>query len=316
MQMPEIQGISHWFHTKKPLSREELKGRVVLIDFWAYSCVNCLRTIPYLKSWYKKYRLAGLEIIGIHTPEFEFEKDPKNVERAIRQFQIAYPVAMDNEFITWNNFANRYWPAHYFVDKEGVIRATHFGEGDYDRSEKIIQDLLGGPGPGKAPSENSPQASAVELSKIGTPEIYLGYARISHFGSAEDIFPGTPEKYSLPQEVLFNRFYLTGEWTIARESARLESPQGKILLRYRASRANLVMRGPDPGLRAIVRLDGKPVPEKWRGADIKTETGQTFSLIREAKMYNFIDAGSEYGEHLLELELQGSQAEAYAFTFG
>jgi thiol-disulfide isomerase/thioredoxin len=211
--MPELAGASHWINSA-PLTRESLKGNVVLVDFWTYSCINCLRALPYVRNWAKKYSSAGLVVIGIHSPEFAFERDESNVERAVRELNIQYPVANDSEHAIWDAFANRYWPAHYFIDIRGHIRYSHFGEGDYGESELLLQRLLAERN-GKIPrAEGIPQAAGVEapasVGDIQSHETYTGNDRQENMASPEEVIEGRPVKYTVPQNLALNKWALRG----------------------------------------------------------------------------------------------------------
>lgn len=288
---PELILGGTWFNSE-PLSIKSLRGQVVLVDFWTYTCINCIRTLPYLKAWHTKYSSKGLTIIGVHTPEFAFEKNPDNVARAIKDFGIEYPVMQDNDYATWNAYANRYWPAKYLVDKNGKIRYTHFGEGDYDETEKVIQELLGQTGP-----IDNPQYHI----SARTPETYLGNWRIANIASPEEIVQDVATLYSIPPKLARNTFALGGTWTVGYEYA-MPATGAKLVFRFDAADVFLVMRpktGASSG-RVRVTLDGDFVKEVNVDAD---------------KLYTLIELPIA-GEHLLELEFLDTTLELYAFTFG
>ena len=313
--MPEFTGIEAWLNAD-PQTAAGLKGKVVLVDFWTYSCINCIRTLPYVTSWQKKYEGKGFTVIGVHTPEFAFEKDAKNVARAIAQYGITYPVALDNGYGTWNAYANHYWPAHYLFDAQGRLRETHFGEGGYDETEKAIQALLAEAG--QEASMPITEAAMPEFGKIRTPETYLGYGRSEFLASPETVRRDAPRTYSAVPPFALNRYYLSGEWRVEEERA-VPSKDARLFYRYDASAANLVMGadGEGPALRVEVKLDGKPVPDALRGADLNFgEDGSTYLLVRPQKLYEIVNAGAAYGEHLLELDFPEPGTAAYAFTFG
>ncbi len=301
--MPEFEGIAAWLNSG-PISETELRGKVVLIDFWTYSCINCIRTLPYVTAWHEKYKDRDFVLIGVHTPEFAFEKDEGNVRDAIERHGIEYPVALDNDFKTWDAYANRYWPAHYLFDAQGFLRHYHFGEGEYDVMEMAIQELLREAGdrsllmPPKTPGD----ANDPDFKRIGTPETYLGYDRMEYLASPEPVARDAVQAYSVSDDPKLNVFYFGGTWKVEPERAIPSSPGAKIVYRYKAATANLVMGplGPTPA-RVTVIVDGKPV---------KTLT------IDEHKLYELFDDGGAYGEHLLELIFEDTNVAAYAFTFG
>jgi len=218
-EAPELAGIDGWINSE-PLTLEELRGKVVLVDFWTYTCINCIRTFPHITAWYEKYKDNGFVLLGIHSPEFRFEKEKENVEREARKNNLTYPIALDNDMKTWNAFANRYWPAKYLLDVEGNIRYIHFGEGRYEETEKAIQQLLleAGHLSVNEVTEVKEAAMGVDIGKIGTPEIYLGYLRINNLGNKDEgVLPGTTHTFSEVKSVEENRFYFVGDWKIERE---------------------------------------------------------------------------------------------------
>lgn len=298
--MPEFQGIEAWLNSS-PLTQEELRGKVVMIDFWTYSCINCIRTLPYVTSWYDKYEDDGFVIIGVHTPEFAFEKERENVEEAIAEHGIRYPVAQDNDYDTWDAYNNRYWPAHYLFDAEGRLRYTHFGEGEYDKTESNIVALL--KEAGYDPDEEMTEVGDLpDFRRIGTPETYLGYWRMEGNGNAEPLLRDEPQVYTVPEEPEFNRFYFQGQWSVMRQHSQLESEGGAIVYRYRASNVNLVMGSSsgDPVL-ARVYIDGE-------------EMG-VFNVLEET-LYELHSTPGSYDEHVLRIEFLDPGVEVYAFTFG
>ena len=291
---PELAGISEWFNSG-PLTLESLRGKVVLVDFWTYSCINCLRTTPYLKRWDATYRDAGLVIVGVHTPEFAFERDPDNVRAAIADLGIEYPVALDPDYETWEAWGNRYWPAKYFVDRRGHVRFAHFGEGAYEESEAVIRRLLAEPG--LPPSVSS---SLADRTPDGpqTPETYLGYARLERIvGSPIRI--DEEAAYELPDFVPDNAFALGGRWTIERE--RAVAGQGASLrLRYLGEHVYLVLGAPPGGGIVDVAVDGEHVRTV---------------VVEEHKLYELAAIGGEPAYRTLDLRFTPG-VEAYAFTFG
>lgn len=315
--MPEFTGIEAWLNSE-PLTAAGLKGKVVLIDFWTYSCINCIRTLPYVTSWHDKYVDKGFTVVGVHTPEFAFEKEEENVRDAVVRHDIAYPVALDNGYGTWNAYSNRYWPAHYLFDALGRLRYVHFGEGKYDETERAIQALLAeaGTDAGGALTE---LGDGPAFAKIGSPETYLGYGRMELLASPEDVARDRPQAYTAPEPYALNRFSFRGTWTVEDERA-VPAAGAALFYRYRSAVANLVLANMDadgPALRVDVRLDGKPVPETLRGADLNVgEDGSTYLLVKDERLYEIVDAGDDYRERLLELSFPEPGTAAYAFTFG
>ena len=315
-EMPSLEPLGPWINSE-PLTREELRGKVVLIDFWTYSCINCLRSIPYVKAWYDKYRDDGLVVIGIHAPEFAFERDPANVRRAVADLGITYPVALDNKFAVWGALGNRYWPAHYFIDANGRIRYHHFGEGDYGRSEQVIRQLLreAGNAPGEQgmvrPSATGAEAAAA-WSQIRSRETYVGYRRAENFVSPGGFLRDREKDYDHAPLAL-NDWSLAGEWTVGPQSARLESAPGSIAFRFQARDLHLVL-GSASGkpVRFRVLLDGKP-PGTDAGADVEPDgTG----VVREERLYQLIRQKGPVGEREFTIEFLDPGVEAFAFTFG
>ncbi|MEK7543517.1 MAG: cytochrome c biogenesis protein DipZ [Patescibacteria group bacterium] len=301
-----------WFNVpsgQQSLSIKSLRGQVVLIDFWTYTCINCIRTLPYLKSWHDKYKDKGLTIIGIHTPEFEFEKNPDNVSRAIRDFGITYPVMQDNDFATWNAYANHYWPAKYLVDKNGKIRYTHFGEGDYDETETKIQELLKESG---TLTQEMPVDNPTYQIQARTPETYLGNWRIANIASPERIRQDVLTSYSIPGNLSGNSFAFGGAWTVGYEYAR-PTTGGKLSFRFDAKDVFLVMRPTTQGVTGSFRvlLDGKSVSVDIAGEDVRDGVVH----VDRDRLYTLIKLTSG-GEHTLELQFLDGNNELYAFTFG
>lgn len=300
---PELIPGGVWFNSE-PLTLAELKGRVVIIDFWTYSCINCQRTLPYLRQWYEKYRDKGLVIIGVHSPEFEFEKNPKNVQQAITDFGLTYPIMQDNDFATWKAYNNHYWPAKYFIDKEGQIRHTHFGEGEYDESEKVIQELLKEAGAQDITSEIDNPTYQI-TSK--TPETYLGYERMQNFASPEDITQNALATYTTPTNLGKNQVSFEGSWNVMGEYA---NPQqgAKLLLNFDAKEVFLVMRSKSTSTRVKVYLDGKL-------QNFGDDNKNGIVTVDTDRLYKLINLPTP-GRHILRLEFEDSNVELYAFTFG
>jgi thiol-disulfide isomerase/thioredoxin len=290
----------------------------VLVDFWTYTCINWLRTLPYLRAWAQKYR-EGLILIGVHTPEFAFEQDLDNVRRAVRQMRIEYPVVIDNDYAIWRAFRNQYWPALYFIDPGGRIRERHFGEGEYDRSEKNIQRLLAdagvaGPRDGLVSTAGDGLEAAADWGNLRSPETYVGYDRMQNFSSRGGADPDRRRDYSAPGRLALNEWALAGQWTVGRQATVLSSPTGRIVHRFHARDLHLVM-GPsrrDSEVRFRVSIDGKP-PGPARGLDVD-ESGN--GRIVEQRLYQLIRQPGPIADRTFEIEFLDAGAEAFAFTFG
>jgi len=316
--MPSLAGAIAWLNSP-PLSAESLRGKVVLIDFWTYSCINCLRELPYVKAWAQKYGPAGLVIIGVHTPEFAFERVVGNVQKAIKDLGVTYPVAVDSDYKIWGAFNNQYWPALYFIDGTGTIRHHHFGEGEYDESERIIKQLLKENGAtdvtaGLAQvSAQGVQAPASNMYQI-SPETYVGYARAEHFSSPQSVARDQPARYSVPATLSADQWALAGTWTVSSEDAVLQQPHGKIVYRFNGRDLHLVL-GPAQDGQAIhfkVRLDGAD-PGANKGADIAPDGS---GVVTEQRLYQLIRLAQPGAEHTVEIDFLDSGVEAFAFTFG
>jgi cytochrome c biogenesis protein CcdA/thiol-disulfide isomerase/thioredoxin len=305
---PEFVGNERWFNTPgdRPLSLAGLRGRVVLVDFWTYSCINCLRTLPYLKAWDAKYRRDGLTIVGVHTPEFPFEREAGNVETAIAENGIRYPVAQDNEQATWNAYGNQYWPAEYFVDAQGRVRYVHFGEGEYGEKEKVIRELLAAAGKTVNGGETRVQAVAPSAT-VTTPETYLGAARAERFANPM-LSPGSHD-FSAPTSLPANEFAYHGRWNIALDSATAEAG-ASLDLNFGARRVYLVLGSPGRARGVEVRLDGRPISGADAGSDVH---GGTVNVTGQ-RLYELVDL-PRVGHHVLTLEPEAGVA-GYAFTFG
>jgi thiol-disulfide isomerase/thioredoxin len=287
---PEFAGVDNWLNSS-PLTMKELRGKVVLIDFWTYSCINCLRTLPYVNKWYDTYKDKGFVVIGIHTPEFAFERVTKNVQTAIQRFGIKYPVAQDNEYKMWQAYDNHYWPADFLVDQKGKIVSVHFGEGDYDKTEDEIRKLL---------AMNSPVAedNGPDLSKIGSPEMYFGTLRLEDLASPEEPSHAN-EAYSAPKNLPLNKFALVGDWTIGPEYATLVKDGGAVHLHFESGKVHMVASSTAP-VTVSITVDGKAEPPV---------------TIQGSQLYTLFDS-TDYGEHELELDIPKAGLNAYTFTFG
>ncbi len=285
--LPPLDGLGPWFNSP-PLTREQLKGKVVVIDFWTYSCINCLRSLPYIKAWDAKYRKDGLVIIGVHAPEFAFEREPANVAKAIKDLGVTYPVALDNRYVLWNALKNNYWPAHYFVDAQGRVRYHHFGEGEYAMSERVIRQLLAEAGHAPAGTMTSVAAegaqAAADLSDVQSPETYVGYARADRFVSPGGQLRDGAKSYA-PAPLALNDWFLQGSWQVGRQSALALAPHTAISFRFHARDLHLVL-GPGSGrpVRFRVTLDGQ-APGADRGADIAANGSGT---VTEQRLYQLI----------------------------
>jgi methionine-S-sulfoxide reductase len=316
--MPELAGTTGWLNSK-PLSRASLRGKVVVLDFWTYSCINCLRALPYVNAWYDHYKDSGLVIVGVHSPEFEFEKDTDNVRKAVEKFAIKYPVALDSNMIVWKAFNNRFWPAHYFVDAQGRIRGHHFGEGKYARSERIIRQLLTEAGAKNLPDPLNDAAgqgvsAAADSANVSSPETYLGFARAENFLSPGSFARDSVKSYALPARLSLNQWALSGRWKVSKEKSVLDLPPGRVVFRFRARDLHLVL-GPGTERKPVrfrVLLDGKP-PGADHGMDID-EAGN--GTVREQRLYQLIRQKGAVGEHEFTIEFLDGNVEAYSFTFG
>lgn len=302
---PDFISGGEWFNSN-PLTISSLKGKVVLVDFWTYTCINCQRTLPYLKDWYEKYKDDGLVVVGVHTPEFEFEKNAENVGEAIKDFKLKYPIVQDNNYATWNAYSNRYWPAKYLVDKDGFIRYFHFGEGDYDLTEKAIQDLLG-----DTAAAQTIDNSGYEIESK-TPELYLGYSRIQYLSSPEEIQKDKSALYSSPQTQDESTFSYQGAWIIGEEYSMPEKGS-KLILNFDARNVFLVMRPKEKDVSGNIslKLNGKPVPNTVQGEDVIKGTVQ----VTKDKLYKLIRL-EKAEKSLLEIEFLDNNIQVFAFTFG
>jgi len=316
-EMPPLSGAVKWLNSP-PLTREELRGHVVLVDFWTYSCINCLRSIPYVRAWAEKYRDQGLVVIGVHSPEFAFEKDIGNVKDAVADLDINYPVAIDNRYAIWKAFQNHYWPAHYFVDAQGRIRHHHFGEGEYDESERIIRELLAEAGQtdlsaGLATVSATGVEAASDRLDVRSPETYIGYNRAEHFMSPGGAVEDLPHEYSVGRPRL-NEWGLSGNWTIGGEHATLNSNEGSIVFRFHARDLHLVL-GPPPSGNSVqfrVTIDGK-APGNDHGTDIGRD-GR--GMVTGQRLYQLIRQSDSVTDRTFEIHFLAPGVQAYAFTFG
>jgi cytochrome c biogenesis protein CcdA/thiol-disulfide isomerase/thioredoxin len=316
-ELPPLDGIGPWINSP-PLTREQLRGKVVVIDFWTYSCINCLRSIPYVRAWYDRYKDDGLVVIGVHAPEFAFERDFANVQKAVRDLGITYPVALDNDWHLWRALKNNYWPAHYFIDAQGRVRYYHHGEGSYDESERVIRQLL--TEAGRPPSMRMAGAEANEAAemaasgKVRSPETYIGYARADRFVSPGGQAKDQAKDYSIPSALELNQWALGGRWSIAPQAATAQSPGGRIAFRFHARDLHLVLGPAADGkpVRFRVTIDGH-VPDADAGADIKPDgTG----IVTDERLYQLIRLKGEVADHDFVIEFVDPEVRAFAFTFG
>jgi SAM-dependent methyltransferase len=311
LRMPSLGGATGWLNSE-PLGRAELRGRIVLVDFWTLTCINWLRTEPYIRAWSHAYKDDGLIVIGVHTPEFSFEHDLERVRQATKDMAIDYPVAADNDYAIWSAFDNNYWPGLYFVDRDGIIRDQHFGEGRYEQSERVIQRLLGVEREFVSVEGLGVEAEA-DWDNLRTPETYLGYERSDQFASPNGATLEERVAYELPERLRLNQWALAGEWTIGREKVVLEQADGSIAYRFHARDAHLVL---SPGAREPITfrvlLDGE-APGPSHGVDVD-EDGN--GLLREGRLYQLVREHDTVRERTLEITFLEPGAEPYAFTFG
>ena len=309
--LPGFAGATGWLNSE-PFGPAGLRGRVVLVNFWTLTCINWLRQEPYVRAWSQAYRDDGLVVIGVHTPEFSFEHELDRVRQATRERGIDYPVALDNGSEIWGAFDNHYWPALYFVDAEGIVRDQHFGEGRYEQSERVIQELLGVERELVSVEALGVEAEA-DWENLRTPETYLGYGRGERFASPDGAAPNEARAYGLPERLRSNHWALAGEWTIGREKVTLEKAGGSIAYRFDARDAHLVL---SPGAREPipfrVLLDGK-APGPTHGVDVD-EHGD--GLLRDGRLYQLVRQHDGIRERTLEITFLEPGAKAYAFTFG
>jgi len=311
LHVPEVGGATGWLNSE-PLGPAELRGHVVLVNFWTLTCINWLRQEPHVRAWSQAYRNDGLVVIGVHTPEFSFEHELDRVRQATKERGIDYPVALDNDYEIWRAFDNHYWPALYFVDGDGIIRDQHFGEGRYGESERVIQRLLGVERELVSVEGLGVEAEA-DWDHLRTPETYLGYERSEHFASPDGAAFDERRAYELPERLGFNQWALAGEWTIGRESVVLDEAGGSIAFRFHARDAHLVL---SPGAREPipfrVLLDGE-APGRSHGVDV-AEDGN--GLLAEGRLYQLVRQHDSVRERTLEITFLEPGAAAYVFTFG
>lgn len=315
--MPPLSGAVTWLNSP-PLTTQSLRGKVVLIDFWTYSCINCLRTLPYIEAWAKKYHDAGLVVIGVHSPEFAFERNVDNVKQAVRRLGVTYPVAIDNNYAIWRAFDNEYWPAHYFVDARGRIRHHHFGEGDYAGSERVIQQLLREAGAKNVPGglvdvRGTGVQQAPDMRDVRSPETYIGYERAERFSSGAQA-RDQARAYTVSSMLPLNGWGLSGTWTVGGQHATLDTAPGRIVYHFHARDLNLVLgpRADGKPVRFKVEIDGKP-PGAAHGADVAPDGSGT---VTGQRLYQLVRQSGAVQDHTFSIEFLDAGGSAYAFTFG
>jgi thiol-disulfide isomerase/thioredoxin len=319
--LPTLNGAVQWLNSP-PLTVQDLRGKVVLVDFWTYSCINCLRSLPYVKAWAQKYKDQGLVVIGVHAPEFAFERNIDNVKKAVHDLGVDYPVAIDNNYAIWRALNNQYWPAHYFVDAKGQIRYHHFGEGDYAESEKVIQQLLAEAGHASASkvalgiagtSAQGVQAAA-DNADMQSGETYIGYERAENFASPGGEAEDKVHTYSAPSQPAVNDWGLAGTWKVGAEHATLAAASGRIVYRFHARDLHLVLGPGQDGkpVRFRVSVDGA-APGAAHGTDVAADGSGT---VTEQRLYQLVRQTGEVADHTFSIEFLDPGVEAYAFTFG
>jgi thiol-disulfide isomerase/thioredoxin len=317
-RLPTFDGATGWLNTE-PLTAADLHGKVVLVDFWTYTCINWIRTLPYIRSWAQTYGSHGLVVVGVHTPEFNVEHNVERVSRAAQTMRVEYPIAIDNNYAVWEAFANNYWPALYLADAEGRIRHHHFGEGGYEQTEAAIREHLARAGAVRLPDGPTPvEALGIEApadwSNIRSPETYVGLARSEGFASPEGGFLDEPRVYSVPQRLSANQWALEGNWTLRTEDAVLNEPNGRIAYRFHARDLHLILAPSreGPPTRHRVRLDAQP-PLDAHGLDVDHDGN---GIVDEPRLYQLIRQVGPITDHVFEIELLEPGATALCFTFG
>jgi len=316
--LPAFDGATTWLNSS-PLTPSGLRGKVVLVQFWTYTCINWRRTHPYVRAWANRYKDKGLVVIGVHTPEFKFEHDLDNVRREAKALRVDWPIVVDNDFGVWSAFANHYWPALYFVDAQGRIRHHRFGEGDYERSEMVIRQLLAdaGAGPideGLSPIDAQGAEAEADWEDLGSPETYTGYEQAENFDSPAGVSQDKPHGYSAPARLRLNHWALSGDWTLTGDRSHLNKPDGRIAFQFHARDLHLVMGPAAPGtsVRFRVHIDGQPATAA-HGADVDSLGNGTLS---EQRMYQLIRQPKPIQDRRFEIEFLDAGAEAFCFTFG
>jgi len=313
-----LSGATGWINSK-PLTARDLKGKVVLVDFWTYSCINCLRSLPYIEAWSQKYKDSGLVVIGVHTPEFDFEKQSPNVQKAVQKFGITYPIALDSDHAVWDAFHNEYWPAHYFIDARGKVRFAHFGEGNYDQSERWIQQLLqegaGKPmGAGAVSVHAQGVEAAADTNEVHSPETYIGYARAEHFASPGGIKQDAEKAYTAPAQLALNQWGLSGKWVDHEQIAVLKAVGGKIVFHFHARDLHLVLGPTADGkpVRYRVTIDGH-APGDNHGVDTDADGS---GIVTDHRLYQLVRQKGAVTDHVFAIEFEDPGVQAFSFTFG
>jgi thiol-disulfide isomerase/thioredoxin len=318
LHLPTFDGATGWLNSE-PLSPEELRGRVVLVDFWTYTCINWLRTLGYVRSWAEKYEKQGLLVVGVHTPEFPFERDVDNVREAAKDMNVEYPIALDSDYGIWDAFANQYWPAVYIADAQGRIRHHQFGEGGYAECERIVQQLLREAGSGGVPDDlvtvdGAGFEAQADWANLDTPETYLGYAQGQNFASPGGAELDKARTYSAPEELKLNHWALSGDWTVRRGASVLNGSRGKIAFRFHARDVHLVMgpRAREAQVPFRVRIDGE-APDDAHGLDVDDQGRGT---VIQQRLYQLIRNQGAITDQTFEISFAAPGVEAYVFTFG
>jgi thiol-disulfide isomerase/thioredoxin len=317
-RLPPFSGATGWLNSP-PLTTEELRGKVVLVDFWTYTCINWLRTLGYVRAWFEKYADQGLVVVGVHTPEFTFERDADNVRDAVKDMRVEYPVALDSDYAIWEAFSNRYWPAVYIADAAGRIRHHHFGEGGYEECERIIQQLLREAGGDEVPDDLVSVAdegfeAQADWANLESPETYLGYEQAQRFASPGGAERNEPHTYVAPDQLKLNQWALSGDWTVERGPCVLNKAAGRIAFRFHARDVNLVMGPPNRGTSVPFRVlvDGE-APGAAHGVDVD-EQGR--GIVAQQRLYQLVREPGSITDRTFEITFVAPGVEAYAFTFG
>jgi thiol-disulfide isomerase/thioredoxin len=310
--LPSLDGATGWLNSE-PLTGQDLRGKVVLVDFWTYTCINWLRTLSYIRAWARKYEDRGLIVVGVHTPEFPFERDVDNVRRAAEEMAVEYPIALDSDYEVWRAFANHYWPAVYIADGEGRIRHHRFGEGEYEEQERVIQRLLGVDGDLVSVAPDGFEAQA-DWTNLESPETYIGYEQAQRFASPGGATLDQPRSYVAPDRLTLNNWALSGDWTVERGASVLNRADGRIVFRFHARDLHLVMGPPAPDTSVPFRvlIDGEP-PGPAHGLDVDEQGHGTVTLQR---LYQLIREPGPVTERTFEITFLAPDVEAYVFTFG
>jgi thiol-disulfide isomerase/thioredoxin len=316
-RLADFDGATGWLNSS-PLSPEELRGKVVLVDFWTYTCINWLRTLGYVRAWAEKYEDQGLVVVGVHTPEFPFERDVENVRWAVQDMRVGYPVAIDSDYGVWEAFSNHYWPAVYIADADGRIRFHHFGEGQYEETERVIQQLLRDAGSTVGDDLVSVVGEGFEVQanweNLNSPETYLGFEQTQNFASPGGARAGQPSTFAVPDQLRLNHWALSGDWTVEGRASVLNGAEGRLAFRFHARDVHLVMGPPARGEAVSFRvlLDGEP-PGAAHGFDVDEQGHGTLS---EQRLHQLIRQPGAITDRTFEIELLAPGAEAYCFTFG